>query len=124
MFILGLIGISSGFYFTRNVTKVADQFIDYIANDYPDKAYDLLSLSVKDELTYDHFIGLLTSSLSAKPQPEIFWTNRSVSNGIGAVEGTMTLENDHKVVIELELKKEVGEWKISFLGFTPQFENQ
>lgn len=118
LIVMGAIGGSLAFYFTKKMTKTADEFISLLANNYPDQAYELFTPKLKTELSYDDFTKILTSSLSAKPQ-SVSWKSRKVENSDAQVSGIMVLANEHKFTISLELEKAEGEWKISSLEMGP-----
>lgn len=116
--VIGVIGGSLGFYFTKNMVKVPNQFVSLLANDYPDQAYELFSADQKKEFSYEDFIELITSSLSSKPKSVVF-NSREVKNDYGKVSGTLTLENGNLFSIVMELEKEDTGWRITYLSWKP-----
>jgi hypothetical protein len=106
-----VLGIVAVFYFTADLTRTADRFFAAVKNrDYPG-AYQYLSEDFRASTPQSELVPFLEKSalLGFK---QASWTRRSISNGRGELEGSVTTETGGVVPIKLGFVQENGRWLI------------
>jgi len=112
------ISISAVFVMTSGMTDTATAFfIEVKAKNY-DKAYTYLSEEFKANTSKEDFVKFLDKSALLNFK-ETSWSSRSISGGMGELEGSVISETGGVVPIKLSFIKENENWKI-FSIFKPQ----
>ncbi len=110
-------GIGGGIFWliwegTSEPVRVTRDHLDAInKEDYP-RAYDLLSASLKVELSLEDF----TNHVRANPQifktSDSTFSNRKIENDVCTLRGTVTSSEGGKTPVRVTLVNEGGEWRI------------
>jgi hypothetical protein len=106
-----VLGIVAVFFLTGDLTRTADQFFAAVKNrDYPG-AYQYLSEDFRASTPQSELVPFLEQSalLGFK---QASWSRRSISNGRGELEGSVTTETGGVVPIKLGFVDENGRWLI------------
>ena len=101
---------------TSGVTGTVDEFIEHLAQERPDEAYQMLGTQVTKELSREAFDDFLVGTRLRKAKSG-FWTQRSVENGVGNVSGTITLKDGGEVSGRFYLEKTGDKWLIEGIHF-------
>jgi len=117
LLVLLVAGIGGGIFWlvweaTAEPVRVTREHLDAInREDYP-RAYDLLSASLKAELSLEDF----TNHVRANPQTfktsDSTFSNRNIENDVCTLRGTVTSTDGGKTPVRVTLVKEGGEWRI------------
>lgn len=108
-------GLALLFYFvmwaTSGVTGKVDEFIEHLAQDRHDQAYSMLGSQITSEMKREAFEDFLVGTRLRRAKSGS-WSGRSVKNGIGSVNGTVTLKDGGTVDVRFYLEKTNGNWLI------------
>jgi hypothetical protein len=110
--IAAIVGIA--FYATSGVTRTADDFFARAHDGDMAAAYAMTSAELHD--TAD--AAKLASFIKANRFDQVArtsWSNRSVENSVGTLDGSVTLDDGGVIPLHLQLVSEGGEWKISLI---------
>lgn len=114
-FVLIGLGVASIFYFTSDMVSSTDEFFAMVGANEVDSAYQGLSSAFKAETTLEQLNAFLSASGLSKFK-EASWNSRSIKNGLGTLEGSVTTTDGATIPLEIQLVKEDGSWKIQHLS--------
>ncbi len=121
--VLLLVVLGVVFFATRKVVAAGDKFVGLLATNTEESvhaSYDLLTSNVKAGLAFEGYTNIFNGKISSAIIPPATWMSRRVTyeggSLLGELKGVLVLEDGNKKSIELELRKENGEWKISYLA--------
>lgn len=114
LFVIAGLIVALAFYFTSDLSKTADEFFTAVkAKDYG-KASQYLSEDFRAATSQTELAAFLDrSAITAFKSAS--WSNRSVSNGRGELDGSITTDSGGVVPIKLGFVKENGNWRIHSL---------
>jgi hypothetical protein len=99
------------FYLTSGVTEAADRFFALVRDGKAKEAYRSTAQEFRASTAEDQFLAFLKSSSIADFE-RASWHSRSVSNGVGDLEGSVTTKQKGVIPIKMKLVKEAGVWKV------------
>lgn len=111
--LVGLVALIAvvAFVATAGIVKTADQFFAVARTDNVPGARLYLSDGFNRNLTEPQLHELIQQTGIGK-MSDVSWHNRSIENGHGTLEGTLTTTDGAHVPLALQLVKEGGDWKI------------
>ncbi|MFZ2804376.1 MAG: hypothetical protein WA001_04070 [Patescibacteria group bacterium] len=99
------------FQATSPLTDSADAFFNLVAHhDYTD-AYASTSSGFKQNTTESQFESVVKQE-SLDQYATASWGSRSIDNGTGEIQGTVTLKNGNAIPLTVDLVQENGAWKV------------
>lgn len=108
VFVLAIVAI---FFFTADMTKIADEFFLAVKGKDMDKAYSYLSEDFQTNTTKSDLQKYLEAN-SMSNFKEASWESRSINGGRGDLTGSITTESGGVVPITLSFVKGESGWKI------------
>jgi len=117
VFIVGVIALAM--WATSGIVKVAeDQLALMKAGDFSG-AYALTSGMFKEATSLENFTEFVNSYKVLSENADVSFSERSVENDTGYLYGTVIAADGTAMVIEYQLIKENGEWRIIGINLTP-----
>tara|TARA_R110002124_G_scaffold259913_1_gene425777 strand:- start:29 stop:817 length:789 start_codon:yes stop_codon:yes gene_type:complete len=115
--ILGLV-----FWLTGDMTKTGDDFFDAVQNDDINSAYELLSEDFQAGTSREELASYLAANALDKIK-DVSWGSRSLTDGMGTLDGSVTTATGGKIPLILRLVKSDDGWRINAIekeksGFT------
>lgn len=114
LFVAGLILLV--LQLTSGLVKSADAFFAQIATGNTQAAYESTTKSLQLITTYEGFENLVVQQ-RLDTYASSSWSSRSIENGFGTLNGTVTLSDGTTYQTDLEFQKEEGVWKVNYLYF-------
>lgn len=102
------------FYATSGMTSAADKFFETARGGDMNAILPLTSAELRNTTTADELAGFIQANRFDRVA-ETSWSTRSVENGLGHVEGSVTLDDGGVIPLTMNLVKEGGDWKVSFI---------
>lgn len=106
-----VIAVIAVFYFTSNLTKVADEFFTAVKNKDMDKAYTYLSEDFRADTSKQDLQQFLEKN-SLNNYKQASWSSRSISGGRGEISGSITTDSGGVVPLIIDFVKGDDGWKI------------
>jgi len=94
---------------TQPVVTAGDNFMTALKTGNYAQAYDLCTPDLQKE--YGGVSGLATSERNKRPV-QWKWTSRSIRNGVGYLDGTVTYAIGKPIMVYLELTQVGNDWKV------------
>ncbi len=110
--IAAIIGVV--FYATSGMTGAADRFFEIARGGEQAEMYALTSAELRNSTSAEQLAGFIKANRFDQVA-ETSWSSRSIENGLGSLEGALTLDDGGVVPLSLQLVEEGGDWKISFI---------
>ncbi len=82
-----------------------------------DKAYSLTSKAFRQATSREQFAQFTSRYKVLSKNKEYSFTSRSVSGGVGKLEGTLTAQDGTVRPVRYQLVKEEGEWRVLHITF-------
>ena len=99
------------FYLTSDVTRAGDQFFTLIRDGDAKGAYQSAAREFQASTSEEQFMVFLKNS-SISNYESATWTSRSISDNVGALEGSLKTKGGGVIPIKVKLVKEDGKWKL------------
>lgn len=118
LFVLGLMAAGAGFFFyttlmkaTAPVVAEGERFLKVVGEGQPKVAYEMASGTLRAQQTAEEFEKTV-NHLGLAGFQSASWTNRSIKNDRGTLEGTAKTASGSSVPLTIELIKENGLWRV------------
>jgi len=118
LFVLGLMAAGLGFFIYQTVMKATapvvvegEHFLKVVGEGQSKVAYEMASGTLRAQQTAEEFEKTV-ARLGLAGFQSATWTNRSIKNDRGLLEGTAKTASGSSVPITLELIKENGLWRV------------
>lgn len=117
---LGILALVAVAYFaTAPLTKQADAFFETLAAGDTTTAYeDMTTDQFREYSTYEDF-EVIVVELRLNEYESSFWSSRSIEDGLGVLNGTISLTDNTEYTAEVQFYKEEGRWKVQYLHVVP-----
>jgi len=102
------------FYATSGLTRAADDFFAAARKHDIGAVYALTSAELRNATTSQE-LGAYIDANRFDHVRDASWSSRSIENGLGTLKGKVTLDDGGVVPLELQLVKEGGGWKVSYI---------
>jgi hypothetical protein len=112
-FFLAVIGVIVAIVFgaTKGVVKAGESFLAQVSEGKIAEAYASSSSTLQSQQDVESFEANV-KKLGLVDYASVSWSNRSVNNGTGTLEGTITTKKGSSVPIFMEFVKEGDVWKV------------
>lgn len=111
--LLCIIGvIAAAFYFTSGLTDAARDQLNTIKAGDIKAAYNMTSKAFQNATSFAEFESLVEKTPVLKNYEDATFTERSVENGTGHLKGSIKATDGSQMLIEYQLVKEDGKWKV------------
>jgi len=111
--------VAGVFYATSGVTGAADKFYETARSGNSEELYALTSAQLKSVTSAEQLIAYVQAN-RFNQVADTSWTSRAIENGIGSVEGTLTLDDGGAIPVAMQLVQEGEDWKVSFIELRVQ----
>ena len=118
VFVLGLLAAGAGFFFYKTLMKVTapvvaegERFLKVVGEGQPKVAYEMASGTLRAQQTAEEFEKTV-NRLGLAGFRSASWSNRSIKNDRGTLEGTAKTASGSSVPLTIELIKENGLWRV------------
>ena len=102
------------FYLTSGMTGAADKFFETARSGDAESVYALTSAELRNTTSAEQLAAFIELN-RFDHVAQTSWSARSIDGGVGRVEGSVTLDDGGVVPLTMQLVKENGRWKISFI---------
>lgn len=102
------------FYATSGMTGAADRFFETARGGGQAEIYALTSAELRNATSPEQLSGFIKANRFDQVA-ETSWSSRSIENGLGSLEGSLTLDDGGVIPLSLQLVQEGGDWRISFI---------
>lgn len=110
--IVAIVGLV--WYATSGMTAAADKFFATARNGEPAEVYAMTSAELHNATSSEQLASFIQANRFDQVA-ETSWSSRSIKNGLGSLEGSLTLDDGGVIPLSLQLVKEGGDWKVSFI---------
>ena len=117
--VLGFMGIamlvSTVAFLTSGIVSSADGFFTEIANENYGAAHGFLSETLQKDVSVEQ-LRTVSEQNNWTEFESAYWNNRSINNGTGELDGSLTTNTGGTIPISMTFVKENSDWKIAFFG--------
>jgi hypothetical protein len=110
--IAAIVGIA--FYATSGISRTADQFFAKAHDGNMAAVYAMTSAELRNTANADELAAFIKENRFDKVA-KTSWSNRSVENNLGTLDGSVTLDDGGVIPLRMQLVSEGGEWKVSLI---------
>jgi hypothetical protein len=110
--IAAIVGIV--FYATSGITRTADEFFAKAHSGDMAAAYAMTSAELHNTADPEKLASFIKANRFDKVA-RTSWSNRAIENGVGTLDGSVTLDDSGVIPLHMQLVSEGGDWKISLI---------
>lgn len=102
------------FYATSGITRTADDFFAKARSGDMAAVYAMTSAELRNSADSEKLASFIKTNRFDKVA-KTSWSNRSINNNIGTLDGSVTLDDGGVIPLHMQLVSEGGDWKISLI---------